>query len=90
MKIIANETKPDGSTTSLLDHETLSARRNPGGQAKEIWQKLKDDDKQRKERVQHVSHADATAITGYGEDAQKKDNKGSKGDTRSLATLFFA
>jgi hypothetical protein len=53
-----------------------------------VWQKLKEDDKQRKE-VAHVSHADATAITGYGEGGRKMGKEDGKGDKRSLGALFF-
>lgn len=92
-EVVIRDTQSERSSTALLhddDDNNAGRGRSLGEQAKEVWQKLKDEEKERKDqRVQHVSHADATKMTGYGEDGPKSNAKDGKGDTRSLGALFF-
>jgi hypothetical protein len=87
-----HDTQSAQISTASLDHASSKHQQGLGEQAKNLWQKLKDEDKERKEiQIQHVSHADATKITGHGEDGSNTNrqvNEG-KGDKRSLAALFF-
>lgn len=53
------------SSTALHDHRGPNDEHSLGKQAKVLWQKLKDEDEERKEgKVKHVSQAEATKISG--------------------------
>jgi hypothetical protein len=57
---------------------------------KSFFQKLREENKQRKQKVQHVSHEEAERITGYGENSGKKgDGREKKGTDMSLVALIF-
>lgn len=61
-----------------------------GAETKSLFQKLKEESRERKEqRAQHVTHDEATRITGYGEGGVKSNKSNGKGDKRSLGALFF-
>jgi hypothetical protein len=80
------------SSATPLDHTSSEHQQGLSEQAKNLWRKLKDEDHERKEnRIQHISHADATKITGHGEDGPNSNvgvNEG-KGDKRYLGALLF-
>ena len=87
-----NDTQSERSTTTLLDNDKATNEHagGLGAKAKEVWQSLKDEDRtRREERIQHVSPAEATRITGHGEDGPKSNVQYGQGDKRSLGALFF-
>jgi hypothetical protein len=90
--IIRHMQSAQSSTTAPLDHVGPKHQQSLGGQAQTLWQKLKDEDKERKEtRIQHVSHADAAKITGHGEDDPNSNVRANEGNggKRSIGALFF-
>jgi hypothetical protein len=62
-----------------------------GAKPKSLLQKLKEENEQRKEKVQHVSYEEAERIPGYGEiTAEEKAGREKKSGTDiSLTALFF-
>ncbi|CAO2650597.1 Nn.00g018890.m01.CDS01 [Neocucurbitaria sp. VM-36] len=88
---LLSDTQSERSTTALLHNQDSEPKPRVGDQAKSMWQKLKEDDQKRKDNVQHVSHAEATTITGRDEAGAKVDGKEEhgKGDKRMLGALFF-
>ncbi|KAF2647297.1 hypothetical protein K491DRAFT_699715 [Lophiostoma macrostomum CBS 122681] len=65
------------------------ASRGKPSKTKSFWKKLKEENEQRKQKVQHVSHEEAERMTGYGENAVgKKDDKERTIKGSSLAALF--
>jgi len=63
----------DGFFAAPLASQTSSQAPAKKPTLKEKWQKLKEEDKQRKERsITYISEQDATKITGYGKDGGPK------------------
>jgi hypothetical protein len=91
-EVIIRHTQSAQSSTSPLDHTSSEHQQGLSEKAKNLWRKLKDEDMERREnRIQHISHADATKVTGHGEDGPNSNvhvNEG-KGDKRSLGALLF-
>ncbi|KAF3003421.1 hypothetical protein E8E13_001036 [Curvularia kusanoi] len=85
------------STTPLLDSETTitatggksATSTGARAKAKTLWKTLKEEDLARRSEVKHVTHQEATAITGHGEDAKKHNVKNGPGDKTSPAALFL-
>jgi hypothetical protein len=87
-----NYAQSERSTTVVLDNGNATSEHagGLGAKAKEMWQNLKNEDKTRKEEsILHVTPAEATKITGHGEDGPKSNVKDGKGDKRSLGALLF-
>ena len=80
-------------TTSPLITKEDGAK--PTSIAKGMWQKLKDENEQRKEgNIKYVSHEKAAQISGYGKDGpateetkKKAEEERGKGDKRFLGLL---
>jgi acyl-CoA hydrolase len=79
------------STSALLQSPDQG---KPNGEqsskTKNLLKKLKEENQQRKEKVQHVSHEEAERMTGYGENTGKeRDEREKTVKGGSLATLLF-
>ena len=75
-KIITSDEKSEHSMAALLS----GSKETVGSKARTLWKQLKEENKARKTNVRHVTSKEATAITGYGDNSSKSDNKAGKGD----------
>jgi hypothetical protein len=83
---VKSDAQSERSTTALLSgsNETV------GTKAKALWKKLKEEDAERKQsNIQHVTHQEATTITGHGENVPGAGTKHGKGDKRIATTALF-
>ncbi|KAH9872665.1 hypothetical protein J1614_005059 [Plenodomus biglobosus] len=82
-EIVTNDAKSEESTIALVDpcDQTFQTK------AKDLWKKLKEEIAERKTTIQYVTSAEATAITGHGENGPKSNAKGRKGDKRIASAL---
>jgi hypothetical protein len=82
-----------------IDHIFRAASPNPNeriasgerpSNTKTFLKKLKEENEQRKEKVQHVSYEEAERMTGYGDNTRKdRDGSEKKNKDLSLGALLF-
>src|SRR5690242_16382290 len=82
-QVVQSDAQSEYSTAPLISGNAKPQEESFGAKAKRFWKEVKEEDRQRREeRIQHVSSADATNITGHGENGPKSNAKDGKGDKR--------